>query len=125
MDVIFDADPGVKRVEFHGIPFFAITHRADVETERNTLLRQLASAEEGERRRLARELHDQLGQHLTAFVLGLGAVRRALAEGALRDAEARITPIQIGIRCAPRLFHPAATHPWRPRCRSEATGRSR
>jgi hypothetical protein len=25
-DVIFDADPGVKRIEFHGIPFFAITH---------------------------------------------------------------------------------------------------
>jgi hypothetical protein len=25
-DVIFDADPGLKRVEFHGIPFFAITH---------------------------------------------------------------------------------------------------
>jgi hypothetical protein len=29
-DVIFDADPGVKRVEFHGIPFFAITHRTDL-----------------------------------------------------------------------------------------------
>jgi hypothetical protein len=27
-DVIFDAGPGVKRVEFHGIPFFAITHTA-------------------------------------------------------------------------------------------------
>src|SRR5262249_10070570 len=27
-DVIFDADPGVKRVEFNGIPFFAITHRS-------------------------------------------------------------------------------------------------
>jgi hypothetical protein len=26
-DAIFGADPGVKRVEFHGIPFFAITHR--------------------------------------------------------------------------------------------------
>ncbi len=26
-DVAFDADPGVRRVEFHGIPFFAITHR--------------------------------------------------------------------------------------------------
>jgi hypothetical protein len=25
-DGIFGADPGVKRVEFHGIPFFAITH---------------------------------------------------------------------------------------------------
>jgi hypothetical protein len=29
-DVIFDADPGIKGVEFHGIPFFAITHRSDL-----------------------------------------------------------------------------------------------
>jgi hypothetical protein len=29
-DLLFDADPGIKKVEFHGIPFFAITHRADV-----------------------------------------------------------------------------------------------
>lgn len=29
-DVIFDADPGLKRVEFRGIPFFAITHRDDM-----------------------------------------------------------------------------------------------
>lgn len=28
LDVAFDADPGVRRVDFHGIPFFAITHRA-------------------------------------------------------------------------------------------------
>jgi hypothetical protein len=27
-DVIFDADPGIKRVEYHGIPFFALTHKA-------------------------------------------------------------------------------------------------
>ena len=26
-DVVFDADPGIRRVDFHGIPFFAITHR--------------------------------------------------------------------------------------------------
>jgi hypothetical protein len=25
-DVVFDADPGVKKITFHGIPFFAITH---------------------------------------------------------------------------------------------------
>jgi len=30
LDVVFDADPGIKRVSFKGIPFFAITHRADV-----------------------------------------------------------------------------------------------
>jgi len=29
-DAIFDADPGIKRVEYHGIPFFAITHRSDL-----------------------------------------------------------------------------------------------
>jgi hypothetical protein len=29
-DVAFDADPGVKRVSFAGIPFFAITHDGDV-----------------------------------------------------------------------------------------------
>lgn len=29
-DAIFDAEPGIKRVEFHGIPFFAITHRNDL-----------------------------------------------------------------------------------------------
>jgi len=25
-DVVFDANPGVKKVSFHGVPFFAITH---------------------------------------------------------------------------------------------------
>jgi hypothetical protein len=29
-DVVFDASPGVKRIEFAGIPFFAVTHDADV-----------------------------------------------------------------------------------------------
>jgi hypothetical protein len=28
LDVVFDADPGVKRVSFGGVPFFAITHHA-------------------------------------------------------------------------------------------------
>jgi hypothetical protein len=29
-DGIFDADPRLKAVDFHGIPFFAITHRPDL-----------------------------------------------------------------------------------------------
>jgi hypothetical protein len=33
-DVLFDADPGLKRVDFHGIPFFAITHRPDLSPRR-------------------------------------------------------------------------------------------
>ena len=26
-DIVFDADPGIRKVDFHGIPFFALTHR--------------------------------------------------------------------------------------------------
>lgn len=33
-DVVFDADPGIRRVDFHGIPFFAITHRGDLSPAR-------------------------------------------------------------------------------------------
>jgi hypothetical protein len=33
-DVVFDADPGVRRVEFRGIPFFALTHRGDLSPRR-------------------------------------------------------------------------------------------
>lgn len=29
-NIAFDADPSLKRVDFHGIPFFAISHRADL-----------------------------------------------------------------------------------------------
>lgn len=37
-DVAFDADPGVKRVSFHGVPFFAITHRSDVSPRREFII---------------------------------------------------------------------------------------
>lgn len=54
--------------------------------ERDTLLRQLVEAEEAERRSLAREVHDQLGQHLTALALGLAETRRVLGDREAADA---------------------------------------
>ena len=33
-DFIFDADPGIRKVDFHGIPFFALTHRAGLSPPR-------------------------------------------------------------------------------------------
>jgi signal transduction histidine kinase len=66
--------------------------RARLETAREELRRSLATAEEAERRRLARELHDQLGQHLTGFALGLAEVRRRVAAG--ESAEARLDQLE-------------------------------
>lgn len=48
------------------------------ETERVDLLRRLANAHEDVQRRIARDLHDQVGQTVTGLSLGLKALERAL-----------------------------------------------
>ena len=55
-----------------------ISERKAMETARQDPLRRLVAAEEGERRRISRELHDQLGQELTGLMLGLKALERFL-----------------------------------------------
>jgi PAS domain S-box-containing protein len=54
-----------------------ITRRERAEADRRELQQQLTTAQEDERRRIARELHDQMGQHLTALGLGLKVVKDA------------------------------------------------
>src|SRR5262249_50700998 len=60
---------------------------------RAELLRRLVRAQEDERRRGSRELHDGLGQELTGLILGLKALGGAIPEGLpgrdrLREVEA-------------------------------------
>jgi signal transduction histidine kinase len=49
-------------------------------------LRRVVAGQELERRRLARELHDETGQALTSILLGLRAVEEAQSEEQLRTA---------------------------------------
>jgi PAS domain S-box-containing protein len=57
-----------------------ITERHRVEQERIRLLTRLVLAQEDERRRIARELHDQLGQQLTALRLTLETLKAQSVE---------------------------------------------
>jgi signal transduction histidine kinase len=62
-----------------------------LEAERNHLLRELAAAEEEERARLSLELHDQLGQLVTALQLGLRTLESGIGAG---DTSARIRELE-------------------------------
>lgn len=51
------------------------------EAQLEGLVRQLVNAQEGERQRIARELHDETGQKLTALAMGLAAVEQQVVGG--------------------------------------------
>ena len=53
-----------------------ITERIKTEKDRVRLLRQIVRAQEDERRRIARDIHDQVGQQMTALRLNLAALEQ-------------------------------------------------
>ena len=58
-------------------------------------LRRAVAAQETERRRLARELHDETGQALTSILLGLSVVERAESAEAARAATADLRELVV------------------------------
>jgi PAS domain S-box-containing protein len=59
------------------------------EDSKNDLIRRLIGAEEAERRRISRELHDQMGQELAGLVLGLKALEPLIPESSPAHARLR------------------------------------
>ncbi|MEI6179821.1 MAG: CheR family methyltransferase [Chloroflexales bacterium] len=69
-----------------------IVERTRGEQIRQQLLQQLVTAQEEERRHIARELHDQMGQDLTALILSLKALQDRLVHDS--NTAERIRQIQ-------------------------------
>ncbi len=69
-----------------------VKERRAAEEQARTLIGQLVTAQEDERRRISRDLHDQLGQQLTALRLKLSAMREECDQD--ETARSRIEEVQ-------------------------------
>lgn len=62
-----------------------LTERKQVEELRSKFIERVISAEDAERRRIARELHDETSQSLTSLLVGLKALEQTIDSVAGRD----------------------------------------
>lgn len=81
-----------------------------LEEERRDSARRMLAAQETERRRLARELHDQVGQTLTALMLEVGraAERAPSVRRELREAQEAARALSDDVREIVRRLRPEA-----------------
>jgi signal transduction histidine kinase len=80
-----------------------VTERNRSESMRSDLIRRLMDAQEDERRRLSRELHDTMGQELTGLMLSLKAVESLIPESS--PARARLRDMRDSVERLGRAAH--------------------
>jgi PAS domain S-box-containing protein len=87
------------------------TERKRTEESRTRLIERVMSAQEEERRRIARELHDETGQSLTSLLLGLRLIgdTRTLKKAETQVSQLRHITVQIldNLRRLARGLHPS------------------
>lgn len=72
--------------------------------ERGALLTRVFRSQDAERARVARELHDELGQHLTASLVGLRSLRNSVSDDATRGrADALLSMAHESLAAVRRL----------------------
>jgi signal transduction histidine kinase len=89
----------------------AATERKRTEENRTRLIKQVMFAQEDERRRIARELHDETGQSLTSLLVGLRLIgdTRTLKKAKTQVNQLRHITVQIldNLRRLARGLHPS------------------
>jgi PAS domain S-box-containing protein len=88
-----------------------ITERMEAERDRQALLKQLAQAQEEERWRISRELHDDLTQRLSNLAVDLGRVvekssRSSKLRASLRSLQRRVVEAAEAARHLVHELHP-------------------
>jgi two-component system sensor histidine kinase UhpB len=81
---------------------------ARLEEERRDSAGRALAAQEGERLRIAQELHDEVGQKLTAAILQLETASRSGAENALEEAREGVRESLEDVRFIARRLRPEA-----------------
>jgi signal transduction histidine kinase len=81
-----------------------------LEAARSEWLAALMTAQEDERRRVVRELHDEMGQHLTGLMLGLDALPAATVQdiSLLAHLQGVVADLEQGVRRLAAALRPAA-----------------